>query len=98
MILNVHWAIELSLGKSTWLLFGCYRPSSWPQYLGLALVFVWGGALRESLISVLKSFLLVLVEFSFWRGGGGGGGRGWARGYHSMGFIHLPDISHLLGF
>ena len=33
-----------------------------------------------------KSFLLVLAELSFWRGG-------WALGYHSMGFRHFPDVS-----
>ena len=35
-----------------------------------------------------EGFLLVLAGLSFWQGGGG-----WARGYHSMGFRHFPDIS-----
>ena len=73
MILNVHWAIELSLGKSKWLLFGCYRPPSWPQYLRLALVFVWSSALQESLISVFEEFFDNIGRIFILEGGGGAG-------------------------
>ena len=56
-------------------------------YLGLALVFVrggaqWGGGLN----SIFKSFLLVLTELSFWLGD-------LALGFDSMGFRHFPDVS-----
>ena len=38
-------------------------------YLGLALVFVWNGALRERFnCCFFGDFLLALVEFSFWWG------------------------------
>ena len=55
--------------------------------LGLALVFVWGGAQwgRASFL-FFGSFLLVLVGLSFWLGD-------WALGYHSMDFGHFPVIS-----
>ena len=46
-------------------------------YLGLALVFV---------ISIFKSFLLVLTKLSFWLGD-------LALGFDSMGFRHFPDVS-----
>ena len=32
-----------------------------------------------------KRFLLVLTKFSFWQGD-------WALGYHSMRFLHFPDL------
>ena len=54
--------------------------------LGLALVFMWGSALRERFNLFFKSFLLALKKFSIWR-------VGWALGYHSMRFMHSPDIS-----
>ena len=45
-------------------------------YLGLALVFVWGGARRGGFNLSFEGFLLVLVGLSFWRGGKGGAGVG----------------------
>ena len=48
-------------------------------YLGLALVFVWNSAPRDGLISLFRSFLLLLAKFSFWRGD-------WALGFHSIKF------------
>ena len=56
--------------------------------LGLALVFVWGGARRGGGGDFLffGTFLLVLAKLSFWWGP-------WALGYHSMVFRHFPDIS-----
>ena len=55
-------------------------------YLGLALVFVWGGARRGGFNLSFEGFLLVLVGLSFWRGG-------WALGYRSMCFGQFPDVS-----
>ena len=56
-------------------------------YLGLALVFVRGGAQwGGGLISIFKSFLLVLTKLSFWLGD-------LALGFDSMGFRHFPDVS-----
>ena len=49
-------------------------------YLGLGLVFVWGGA-RRGWFLVFRGLLLVLVDLSFWRGD-------WAPGYLSIGFRH----------
>ena len=37
------------------------------------------------------AFLLVFGSFLFWRGGGLGAG------YHSVGFLHFPDISEFPG-
>ena len=62
----------------------CLRPVT--GCLGLAMVFMWGSALREKFNLFFKSFLLALAEFSIWRGD-------WALGYYSMGFRHFPDIS-----
>ena len=44
-------------------------------YLGLALVFVWGGAQLGGFDFFFGGFLLVLAELWFWRGD-------WALGYH----------------
>ena len=54
-------------------------------YLGLALVFVWGGARRGGFSLSFGGFLLVLAGLSFWRGG-------WALGYRSMCFGQFPGI------
>ena len=58
--------------------------------MGLAVVFVWGGAQRGGggVVKFLffDRFLLVLVGVSFWSGD-------WALGYHSLDFRHFPDIS-----
>ena len=65
----------------------CFQRQSFTGYSGLTLVFVWGGALRGvGSFLFFGGFLLVLAEFSFWRGG-------WGRGYHSMGFGYFPDVS-----
>ena len=68
---------------SSWLLM-LLQPVT--GYLGLALVFMWGSALRERFNLFFKSFLLALTKFSNWR-------VDWALGYHSMGFMHSPDVS-----
>ena len=63
----------------------------WPQwltgYLGLALVFVWGGT-RQGGVGFCFSggFCWCWVKLSFWGGF-------WAMGYHSVGFGQFPGIS-----
>ena len=56
--------------------------------LGLALIFVWGGALGEGggLISVFGERSASVGEVFIFAGG-------WALGYHSMGFQRFPGIS-----
>ena len=55
-------------------------------YLGLALVFLWDGAMQGGFnCFFFMGFLLVLGEFSFLRGG-------WALGYDSMEFRHFCYI------
>ena len=60
--------------------------------MGLAVVFVWGGARRGGGVNFYFSgvffggFLLVLAGLAFWVGD-------WALGCHSMEFRQFPDIS-----
>ena len=55
-------------------------------YLGLALVFVWGGAPRGGLMAILRDFFGSANEFFILAGG-------CALGYHSMGYSHFTNIS-----
>ena len=55
--------------------------------LGLALIFVWGGALGGGgLFSVFGERSASVGEVFIFAGG-------WALGYHSMGFQRFPGIS-----
>ena len=53
-----------------------YSQNSWDW----SLVLMWNNALRQNLISVFKSFLLVLAKNSFWQDE-------WELCYHSIKFI-----------
>ena len=55
-------------------------------YLGLALVFGWGGAPRGVGSLFFGTFVLVLAKLLFWQ-------RAWGLGYHSMGFRQFPMLS-----
>ena len=79
-----------------WLEAGEYfQGQSFTRYLGLALVFAWGGALWEGFDFCFSE----AFQGFFFRGIGKiliflfGGGRDWAPGYHSMGIRHFPDVS-----
>ena len=64
-----------------------YLQSLFTKYLRLTLLFIWKIVHHgKSLVSVFKSFLLVLTKLLFWRGD-------WAIDYHCMEFRHFSDNS-----
>ena len=59
-------------------------------YLGLALVFVWGGTLCRGLAAGFCGFFARAGRVFVLAGRGGGG---WGLGCHSMGYRHFPNVS-----
>ena len=65
---------------------GASAAKSYREYLGLALVSMWGGALRGGGGGEFLVFKIFLAKLSFWHGY-------LVLGYHSVWFRHFLDIS-----